>query len=158
MPKKSREKLLTALSMGFCSLSLCLFLMVLYDGLRTRLHNIPQSPPSLVTNNTAKGRPRQEVPSKDPQLLMRARATEIMDFPKTPLAKIGSFRYQILGLGQNPETGRQVVWIRSLTSNRVDDFAVGQPLFGGPVTITHISLRRLELTFRNQVHQVSLAH
>ncbi len=140
--KKLHDRLVLGLSMGFFGFSLCLLFFVLYDGLQTRLQN---NPPPTVSQPKAQA------------AQMRAKSIDIMDLPHTPWIRLGGGNYQILGLGQNPDTGRQVVWVRSIPSNRVAGFAKGQPLFGGPVKVTAIQRDRLEVSYRDQTHEVPLA-
>lgn len=139
---KLHESLVLGLSMGFFGFSLCLLMVVLYDGSQTRLQKNPPSPTS-----------QPKVPSAQ----MRAKSIDIMELPHTPWIRLGGGNYQILGLGQNPDTGHQVVWVRSIPSNRVGGFAKGQPLFGGPVKVKAIQRDRLEVSYRDQTHEVPLA-
>ena len=80
----------------------------------------------------------------------------LMTLSRAPTVAAGRHRYQILGLGQDEESGRQIVWVRSITTNRVGGFAVGDQLFGGPARLESISPRRVILTYRDQPVDVAL--
>lgn len=84
-------------------------------------------------------------------------ATYLLNLSRTPTIDAGRLSYAILGLGQDADSGRQVVWMRSLKTNRVAGFAEGEKVFGGPVRVEGISDMTVELAFRNEVRRIELA-
>ena len=83
--------------------------------------------------------------------------TYLLNTSRTATVDTGSRRYEILGLGQNADSGAQVVWVRSLRSNRIGGFAAGQRLFGGPVRVAIIDGVEVELASGESRHRVRLA-
>jgi hypothetical protein len=85
-----------------------------------------------------------------PQRTPAKEGIDVFSLSRTPTVAAGKFRYAILGLGQDSETGSQIVWVRSISSNRVGGFAEGEPLFGGPVAVRDIASDRLTLVYHNE--------
>ncbi len=75
-------------------------------------------------------------------------AIDVFSLARTPTVAAGKFRYSILGYGQDEMTGRQIVWVRSITTNHVGGFAAGDKLFDGPVSVEAITDDRLALSYR----------
>lgn len=84
-------------------------------------------------------------------------ATYLVNLARTPTVDAGRLSYAILGLGQDADSGQQLVWVRSLKSNRVGGFAEGDKVFGGPMTVSEISGLVVELAYEDQVRRVELA-
>jgi hypothetical protein len=74
--------------------------------------------------------------------------TYVFNLSRTPFVSVGDFKYALLGLGQDPDTGKQIIWVRSITSGRTGGFGEGEALFGGPVKVTEIEPDEIELTYR----------
>jgi hypothetical protein len=64
--------------------------------------------------------------------------------------------YSILGLGQNSQTGRQIVWVRDLRRNRIAGFARGQRLFEGPVSVLAIQAHAVTFRYKNERRELPL--
>lgn len=81
---------------------------------------------------------------------------DIFTLSRTPIAVVGRMRYQVLGLGQDETTGAQVVWLRSLGSNRISGFAEGAAIFGGPVKVERISASHVGFRHDGEVVRIAL--
>jgi hypothetical protein len=81
---------------------------------------------------------------------------DIFTLSRTPIAVVGRMRYQVLGLGQDEATGAQVVWLRSLGSNRISGFAEGAAVFGGPVRVERISASHVGFQHDGKVVHIAL--
>lgn len=82
---------------------------------------------------------------------------DLLALSRAPTVAAGHSRFAILGLGQDEESGRQIVWIRSITTNRIGGFAEGDRLFGGPVRLQSVSVTKVTLSYRDQPVDVTLA-
>lgn len=81
---------------------------------------------------------------------------DIFTLSRTPIAVVGRMRYQVLGLGQDETTGAQVVWLRSLGSNRISGFAEGAAIFGGPAQVERISASHVGFRHDGKVVRIAL--
>lgn len=77
-------------------------------------------------------------------------AVDVFSLHRAPTVAAGAFRYAVLGYGQDAGSGDQIVWVRSLTTNRVGGFKEGQRLFEGPVQVASIESERLVLSYRGE--------
>lgn len=92
-------------------------------------------------------------PEKQPQAKMKIKARPVVDvfsLHRAPTVAAGQFRYAVLGYGQDTFTGQQIVWMRSITTNRVGGFKEGERLFEGPVKVASIESERLVLSYRGE--------
>lgn len=79
-----------------------------------------------------------------------------IDLARTPSIALDDMRFAILGLGQDATTGRQIVWVRSILTNRIDGFARGEALFGSPVRVQSIRRDAVVLAHGGRMHALSL--
>lgn len=169
-----------ALSVGFFGASCLLFLGVLYDGMTGRLQRksgtepknpIQSSGDALSRKNQRESSAIRKVQGTLPESrdepagalreelgTWRARPplADVLDFQKTPVMDFGGLHYQILGTSLDNKTGEPVVWVRSLTSQRVGKFSPGDQLFGGPVRVVQISAQQVQVSYRGRSHTVPL--
>jgi hypothetical protein len=97
------------------------------------------------------------VPAPAPAPALAAKPpVDIFTLSRTPIAVVGRMRYQVLGLGQDETTGAQVVWLRSLGSNRISGFAEGAAIFGGPVRVERISASHVGFRHDDKVVRIAL--
>ncbi len=87
----------------------------------------------------------------------KARPTvDVFSLHRAPTVAAGQFRYAVLGYGQDSSSGAQIVWMRSITTNRVGGFKEGDRLFEGPVTIASIESERLVLSYRGDEYEAPI--
>lgn len=181
----NKDRLLMALSVGFFGAACLLFLAVLYDGTKGRFQKnsaqgIKNPEGQRGYDGDEKGRSgvgrreqdgtvrwqmgRERVEDKSigskelEQGVWRARPrmVELLEFQKTPFLTFGGLRYQILGVSQDEGSKGSFLWVRSLTSQRVGKFALGDQLFGGPVKIVAMSTHEIRLSYRGRDHAIPL--
>ena len=98
-------------------------------------------------------------PDARPKSHMKTRAKQTVDvfsLHRAPTVAAGDFRYAVLGYGQDSLTGEQIVWLRSITTNRVGGFKEGQRLFQGPVTVSAIESERLVLAYQGEEYEAPI--
>lgn len=82
--------------------------------------------------------------------------TYVFNLARTPFVAIGDFKYALLGYGQDADTGKQIIWVRSITSGRTGGFGEGDALFGGPVKVAEINPDEVELTYRGESVEIAV--
>ena len=182
----NKDRLLVALSMGFFGASCLLFMAVLYDGMNSRLQRNSRSADkssshqgdaqggssSPASSGKSRGQSlmvgfspdRRESPdlgrfsSHEQAGTWRARPPlgHLVDSQKTPFLALGGLSYQILGMSQDSKTGEAVIWVRSLTSQRVGKFSTGEALFGGPIRVMEITPKEVQLSYKGRFHAIRL--
>lgn len=96
------------------------------------------------------------VEPKQPKRVKALPMVDVFSLSRTPTVDAGRFRYAVLGYGQDSDSGEQIVWIRSITTNRVGGFKVGDALFSGPVSVQAIEEGRLTLAYQGQGYEVPI--
>ncbi len=98
--------------------------------------------------------PERQHPVK---MKIKARPTvDVFSLHRAPTIAAGSFRYAVLGYGQDSLTGEQIVWMRSISTNRVGGFKEGERLFAGPVKVSAIESERLVLSYRGDEYEAPI--
>lgn len=85
-----------------------------------------------------------------------AREVEVVDLTRAPTIVVGPHRYMILGLGQDADTGRSLVWVRSLATGQTGGFAAGDRLFKDPVRVAMIEGLDVELRSPDAASRIAL--
>ncbi len=93
---------------------------------------------------------------KQPKRIPAKEGVDVFSLARTPTIAAGHERFAILGLGQDPESGRQIVWVRSIDSNRIGGFAVGDTFFDGDVQVASIESTKVTLIYENDPIDVPL--
>lgn len=156
-----REKITTGLAFGFFSTSIVLFAFVLFNDHRGLMNKANKDrsgyeEKGAVIKHTDEVRASPLIPASSTVKVNAKNAIDLVDLARAPSFSAGILRYQILGLGQNPRSGEQIVWVRSLSSNRVGGFAVGQSLFGGPVRVATISANLVTMNYLGDKREVDI--
>ena len=79
-----------------------------------------------------------------------------IDVTRTPILEAGRRRFAVLGLGQHADSGRQIVWMRSLSDNRISGFGRGEAIFGSPVRLAAISADAVRFRYQGRVLTLAL--
>ena len=66
-------------------------------------------------------------------------SVQLVTLSRTPLFYANGRKFSILGLGQDPRSGKQIVWIKNISSNEIRGYGKGQELFKSDVTIQKIT-------------------
>ena len=81
----------------------------------------------------------------EPQQATAKESVNIMSLSRAPTFRANGRKFAILGLGQDSDSGKQIVWIKSVRSNKIEGYQVGDSLFGSAVTVAHISSNKVQI-------------
>lgn len=77
--------------------------------------------------------------SSKPTVAAAKESVKLVTLSRTPLFHADGRKFSVLGLGQDPRSGKQIVWIKNISSNEIRGYRKGQTLFKSAVTIEKIT-------------------
>lgn len=83
--------------------------------------------------------------SVQPQQVAAKESVSILSLSRAPIFRADGRKFAVLGLGQDARSGNQIVWVKSISENKVAGFRVGDSLFGTAVTVAHISPNKVQI-------------
>jgi hypothetical protein len=91
----------------------------------------------IVHAATRPGQTTKKVAAKEP--------VHLVTLSRTPVFRADGEKFAVLGLGQDARSGRQLVWIKHIGTNKIKGYREGQALFGSAVTVARISDRKVDI-------------
>lgn len=79
-----------------------------------------------------------------------------LDVTRTPVLAADHQQLAILGLGQDADSGTQIVWIRNVLTNRIRGFHAGSALFNSKIELVAIHRDHLILRHRGLLQRFDL--
>jgi hypothetical protein len=64
---------------------------------------------------------------------------QLVTLSRTPFFNANGRKFSVLGLGQDPRSGKQIVWVKNISSNEIRGYSKGQELFKSDITIEKIT-------------------
>ena len=80
-----------------------------------------------------------------PQIVAAKEAVHLVSLSRAPAFRANGKKFVVLGLGQDSRTGKQLVWIKSVATNKVKGYREGDSLFGSAVTVASIESNRVQI-------------
>jgi len=74
-----------------------------------------------------------------PTVAAAKESVHLESLSRTPFFRADGSKFSILGLGQDPRSGKQIVWIKNIDSNEIRGYRKGQALFKSDAKIERIS-------------------
>lgn len=84
------------------------------------------------------------------------RYIDLVAASRTPVVQTAENHYAFLGLGQDPVTTKQIVWIRNLKTNQIERFAVGDKVFKDHLRIHAIKRHAVEVAYSSKIQKILL--
>jgi hypothetical protein len=66
-------------------------------------------------------------------------SVQLVTLSRSPMFHADGNKFSVLGLGQDPRSGKQIVWIKNISSNEIRGYRKGQSLFKSAVTVEKIT-------------------
>ncbi len=83
-------------------------------------------------------------------------SVQLVTLSRSPVFYANGRKFSVLGLGQDPRSGKQIVWIKNISSNEIRGYGKGQKIFKSHIMIEKITLETIYINHLGKEIPVSL--